>query len=62
MIEKTSGFYIINGVAISLTGGVSCAYPEDATVQTFDTEGDMLAAHKAQYPEQYEEEQWGPPT
>ena len=56
MITQTSGYYIINGAAISLGPSNVVSYREDADVQSFETEEAMLEAHQAQYPEQYEED------
>ena len=52
IITKTEGHYIINSAAVSLNGTV-VSYRDDAVVQEFDTEAEMLAAHELQFPEQY---------
>jgi len=56
ILTKTEGFFIINSAAIALDEKTVVSYPADAVVQEFDTEEEMLAAHRAQFPEQYEEE------
>jgi hypothetical protein len=56
IITKTEGFFIINSGAVALDENTVVTYPADAVVQEFDTEEEMLAAHQAQFPEQYEEE------
>jgi hypothetical protein len=53
IITQTTGHFIINGAAISLDGNV-VSYRADADVQVFATESEMLIAHQAQFPEQYE--------
>jgi len=55
IITKTEGHFIINRSAISLDGNV-VSYRDDAVVQVFDTKDAMLAAHREQFPEQYEVE------
>jgi hypothetical protein len=50
---KTDGHFIINSAAISLGEGNVVSYRDDATVQEFDTEAAMLAAHQAQFPDAY---------
>lgn len=57
MITQTSGYYIINGAAIALGPDNVVSYREDADVQSFETEEEMLAAHQEQYPEQYVEDE-----
>ena len=52
IITRTEGYLIINSAAISLSGGI-VSYRDDAAVQEFATEAEMLAAHQAQFPEQY---------
>jgi hypothetical protein len=52
IITKTEGHYIINSAAVSLNGTV-VSYRDDAVVQEFVTEAEMLAAHELQFPEQY---------
>ena len=52
IITKTEGHYIINSAAVSLNGTV-VSYRDDAVVQEFATEAEMLAAHELQFPEQY---------
>jgi hypothetical protein len=52
---KTVGHFIINGAAISLGEGNVVSYRDDANVQEFGTEAEMLAAHQEQFPEQYTE-------
>ena len=54
--NKTSGCYIINSTAVCLMEGQVVSYRDDAVVQEFDTEEEMLAAHEEQFPEQYPEE------
>lgn len=49
-------YYIVNSSAVSLTADQVVSHPDNAVVQEFDTEEEMLAAHQAQYPEQYEDE------
>ena len=53
ILTKTEGYFIINGGAISLGDDTEVSYRDDATVQEFDTEELMLAAHEEQFPEQY---------
>jgi hypothetical protein len=53
IITKTEGHFIINSAAISLSEGNVVSYRDDATVQEFDTEVAMLAAHQAQFPDAY---------
>ena len=53
ILTKTEGYFIINSGAISLTDSTSVSYRDDATIQEFDTEALMLAAHKEQFPDQY---------
>ena len=62
MITQTSGYFIVNSAAIALTEDTVVSYPDDAAVQVFDTEEEMLAAHQQQFPEQYEEEPCLPAT
>ena len=52
IITKTEGHYIINSAAVSLNGTV-VSYRDDAVVQEFVTEAEMLTAHELQFPEQY---------
>ena len=52
IITKTEGYYIINSAAVSLNGTV-VSYRDDAVVQEFVTEAEMLTAHELQFPEQY---------
>ena len=56
ILTKTEGYFIINDGAVSLDGTNVVSYRDDATVQEFDTEALMLAAHEEQFPEQYVEE------
>ena len=49
-------YYIVNSGAVSLTADQVVSHPDNAVVQEFSTEEEMLAAHQAQYPEQYEGE------
>lgn len=56
ILTKTEGYFIINEGAVSLDGTNVVSYRDDATVQEFDTEALMLAAHEEQFPEQYVEE------
>jgi hypothetical protein len=53
IITKTEGHFIINSSAISLGDNNVVSYRDDATVQEFDTEAEMLAAHQAQFPDAY---------
>ena len=53
ILTKTEGYFIINSGAISLSESNSVSYRDDATVQEFDTEALMLAAHGEQFPDQY---------
>tara|TARA_R110000764_G_scaffold83133_4_gene163583 strand:- start:1811 stop:1999 length:189 start_codon:yes stop_codon:yes gene_type:complete len=53
IITKTTGYFIINEGAMALSGNTVVSYRDDATVQEFDTEALMLAAHEEQFPEQY---------
>lgn len=55
IITRTEGYFIVNSAAISLSGGI-VSHRDDAVVQEFATEAEMLAAHQAQFPEQYLEE------
>ena len=48
ILTKTEGYFIINEGAISLTESTSVSHRDDATVQEFDTEALMLAAHEEQ--------------
>ena len=58
MLTKTNGFFIINKGAIALDPGVTqVAYPDDAVLQEFTSEAEMLAAHISAYPEQYPSEE-----
>ena len=52
IVTKTEGYYIINSAAVSLNGTV-VSYRDDAVVQEFVTEAEMLTAHELQFPEQY---------
>jgi len=52
IVTKTEGYYIINSAAVSLVGTV-VSYRDDAVVQEFVTEAEMLTAHELQFPEQY---------
>ena len=52
---KTSGHFIIHSAAISLGDSNVVSYRNDAAVQEFDTEAEMLAAHQAQFPDAYAE-------
>ena len=56
IITKTIGYFIINSGAFSLEGGNVVSYRDDAVVREFDSEAEMLTAHEAQFPEQYEVE------
>ena len=49
IITQTSGHFIINSAAISLGSSNVVSYRNDATVQEFDTEEEMIAAHQAQF-------------
>ena len=53
ILTKTEGHFIINDGAFSLSGTDVVLYRDVATVQEFDTEALMLAAHEEQFPEQY---------
>jgi hypothetical protein len=53
IVTKSSGHFIINSAAISLGDSNVVSYRDDATVQEFDTESAMLAAHQAQFPDAY---------
>jgi len=53
ILTKTEGYFIINNGAISLSESTSVSYRDDATIQEFDTEELMLAAHEEQFPDQY---------
>ena len=53
ILTKTEGYFIINSGAISLSESTSVSHRDDATVQEFDTEALMLAAHEEQFPDQY---------
>jgi len=55
--NKTSCCCIINSTAVVLTEGQVVSYRDDAIVQEFDTEEEMLTAHKEQFPDQYPEEE-----
>ena len=57
IITKTEGHFIINTAAVSLLDGTVVSYRDDATVQEFASEAEMLTAHEAQFPEQYVEEE-----
>ena len=57
ILTKTEGYFIINDGAVSLDGTNVVSYRDDATVQEFDTEALMLAAHEEQFPDQYVEEE-----
>jgi len=61
IVTKTEGYYIINSAAVSLVGTV-VSYRDDAVVQEFVTEAEMLAAHELQFPEQYVVEEPDEPT
>ena len=52
IVTKTEGYFIINSAAVSLAGTV-VSYRDDAAVQEFVTEAEMLTAHELQFPEQY---------
>ena len=56
IITRTEGYFIINTAAVSLDGTV-VSYRDDATVQMFASEAEMLTAHEAQFPDQYVEEE-----
>ena len=56
MKQLTTGYHIVGDGAVNLDGGLVISFPDHLTVQTFDTEEAMLAAHKQQFPDQYEEE------
>ncbi len=56
ILTKTEGYFIINSAAISLSDDTEVSHRDDATVQEFDTEELMLAAHKEQFPDQYSDE------
>ena len=56
IITKTEGYFIINTAAVSLDGTV-VSYRDDATVQEFASESEMLTAHEEQFPDQYVEEE-----
>ena len=53
ILTKTEGHFIINDGAFSLSVPDVVSYRDVATVQEFDTEALMLAAHEEQFPEQY---------
>jgi len=53
IVTKTEGFFIINSAAVALDGTV-VSYRDDALVQEFNSEEEMMTAHKEQFPEQYE--------
>jgi len=54
VITQTSGYFIVGSAAIALTDDTVVSYRDDTPVQSFDTEEEMLAAHQAQFPDQYE--------
>ena len=56
IITKTEGYFIINTAAVSLDGTV-VSYRDDATVQEFASESEMLTAHEEQFPDQYVKEE-----
>ena len=56
IITKTEGYFIINTAAVSLDGNV-VSYRDDATVQEFASESEMLTAHEEQFPDQYVKEE-----
>ena len=53
ILTKTEGYFIINSGVVSLSESTSVSYRDDATIQEFDTEALMLAAHEEQFPNQY---------
>jgi hypothetical protein len=55
IITKHIGHFIINSAAISLGLNNVVSYRDDATVEEFDNEAAMLAAHKLQFPNAYSE-------
>jgi hypothetical protein len=57
IITKTEGHFIINTAAVSLLDGTVVSYRDDATVQEFASESEMLTAHEEQFPDQYVEEE-----
>jgi hypothetical protein len=56
IITKTEGYFIIHTAPVSLDGTV-VSYRDDATVQEFASEAEMLTAHEEQFPDQYVEEE-----
>ena len=56
IITKTEGYFIVNTAAVSLDGTV-VSYRDDATVQEFASESEMLTAHEEQFPDQYVKEE-----
>jgi hypothetical protein len=53
VITKTNGYHIINGNPVVLGSGQQVSFSSKASVQSFDTEDAMIAAHREQYPEWY---------
>lgn len=56
MIRKTSGFWMINNSPVSITEGTICDHPDGATVVQYDSEGELIEAHKLANPDLYVEE------
>ena len=54
---KTEGCFIINSAAVCLGENEVVSYRSDAIIQEFATKEEMLAAHKLQFPEEYEGEE-----
>jgi len=55
--NKTSCCCIINSTAVVLTEGQVVSYRDDAIVQEFETKEEMFAAHREQFPDQWQEEE-----
>lgn len=56
VITRKNVHLIVNDAAISVSGSQQVSYRSDATVTEYPTEAEMLAAHQAQFPEQYEDQ------
>ena len=55
VVTKTKGHFIINTSYASLDGNV-VSFRNDAAVQEFETQEELEAAHRAQFPKQYKDE------
>ena len=57
MRRVTSGYWIIGTAAISHEGNTETVFHPNTPAEQFDTEEEMLAAHRERFPNQYQEKE-----